>query len=135
MIFNTVQFDAETKNRMNQYRNVMDRFTRFQIQVIAKCNNIPFKWGVTPKRIIIDMMANENIRIPTDDNMAEYMRQYRAELANGKPAAKAEIKDVAPEIEDVKEDIVKRSPGRPKLNIGSKDKESVDGEDAIKRDE
>ena len=91
MTFNTLRNDSETQARMKTYAAVMGQFSRFQIQVIAKCNNVPFTWGVTPKEMIIQLMQSENVMVPRAEDWAEYLKKHKA----GEAAETAEKEAVA----------------------------------------
>lgn len=77
MSFNTLQYDEDTKQRLNTYENIMSNYSRFWVQLIAKENGVNFKWGVTTKDSVIRMMKEEDVRIPTKADLDKYLANHR----------------------------------------------------------
>lgn len=94
-MFNTLRPDSETQARMNSYFGLMDQFTRFEVQLIAKYNNVPFKWGVTSKQNIIQLMQGEGLDVPNKDTMDKYIEMHRAETRQGKTEKQEEELGIA----------------------------------------
>lgn len=77
MAFNTLQYDEDTKQRLNTYENIMGGYSRFWVQLIAKENGVNFKWGVTTKDSVIRMMKEEDVKIPTKADLDKYLANHR----------------------------------------------------------
>lgn len=110
-MFSSTQDDDSTKRRMSTFENVMDQFSRFQIQLIAYENKIPFKYGVTTKPSIINMMKEENMKVPTLEQMQQYMQNHRDRtrgkvVGKEKPSAgvSADVAEIIVEDEDEDEE-------------------------------
>ena len=104
--FNTLQDDKATAIQKKTYENIMtNEFSRFEVQRIAKYNNISFDYGVTSRDSLIKMMRERNLPIPDDETMKTYIRMHREEVNSGEAATKP--------AKDTKTPSAKEKPAKP----------------------
>lgn len=105
-MFNQVQYDEATKQRMSTYESLMDGLSRFEVQLYAKSHDVPFKWGVTPKPSIIMMMKDQGVPVPTREDIAKLIQLHRAETRTSAydKSVEVEQKPISVQNEEVGED-------------------------------
>ncbi len=127
MTFNTLRNDTHTEAQRKTYGGLMNEFSRFEVQLIAKINDVPFEWGVTSKPIIIAMLQERNLPIPNAETMERYKEIHRngykeLEEAPAAPKAVAAKKPAAPKPKPVAQ---AKTPAAPKNYYETLDRKAL----------
>lgn len=106
-MYNTVTNDPETQKRAMLYENQMDQYSRFEINLLCKKNEIPFDPALSPKAGLVQDLQRRNVPVPTREEMNALIEQHRAEVKAANDEKKEEPKKEKVEYKDVEVKVEK----------------------------